>query len=235
MTESDAIEQDEPRRKVELDETVVCALEEIAEPSPKLEAVERFERMVDVQIETLNGIDDKAEYLTRFVGILLGVVLTGLSLIPKFDGVSLTAGSLPMLVSVFVGVVALLSTLGFAIITYLSSRFKYGISPSVANYFAEVDVTEEEYTELLLRGYADIIPRNQRVVRVNSRRFRNALASLLAGLGCLSQATFFLVVEMAIYAKYIVLTSGFVVLSYILHYVLSEDYLILESEMRDNE
>lgn len=235
MSRSDSVENEQSRRKVSFDDEIVDVLQELADSSPKGKAVERFEKMVNVQIETLNGIDEKAEYLTRFVGILLGVVLTGLSLIPKFDGVTLTANSLPMLISIFVGIFALLATLGFSIITYLSSKFEYGISSDVAEYFADTDVTEDEYAELLPRGYADIIPKNREVVRVNSRRFRNALASLLAGLGCLSQAAFFLVVEIPTYGKYVVLVLGFGILGLVLRYVLTEDYLTLNRVDEYNE
>lgn len=234
MTDPETVTE-APRREIGADEEIVEVLERLADSSPKANAVDRFERMIDVQIETLNSIDDKAEYLTRFVAILLGVVLTGLSLVPKFDGVTLTTNSFPMLVSVFVGVIALLSTLGFSIITYLSSKFKYGVSPSVAKYFADTDITEEEYTELLLRGYADILSQNRDVVRVNSRRFRNALASLLAGLGCFSQATFFLVVKIPVFTKYLALFGGFAVLGYVIKYVLDEEYLTLDRGVVINE
>lgn len=235
MTESETVEGDVPTQKLKLSDKAVEALEEIDGSPPKVKAVKRFERMIDVQIETLNGIDDKAEYLTRFVGVLLGVVLTGLSLIPKFDGVSLTVESFPMLVSVFGSVLAFLCTLGFSIVTYLGSKFKYGVSPGVAEYFADTDVTEEEYAKLMLRGYADTIPKNEEVVRVNSRRFRNALASLLAGLGCLSLATFFLVVELPVFGKYAALIVAILVLGRILQYVLSEEYLTLDREMDNHE
>lgn len=229
MTEAEVEDAEEESSAVlELDTELQQSIKELADASPKVEAVERFERMIDVQIETLNGIDDKAEYLTRFVGVLIGVVLTGLSLIPEFDGVALDTDSLPMLVSIFVGIVALLSTLGFSIITYLSSKFEYGVSASVAEHFASSDLTEDEYAELMLRGYADIIPKNREVVRVNSRRFRNALTSLLVGLGCLSQATLFVVVDLPIRVRYAILVSGFLVLGYVLRYILGEEYLTLD-------
>lgn len=235
MTESEAAEETDSTGEIAGNDEAIEALEGLADSSPKIEAVERFERMIDVQIETLHGIDDKAEYLTRFVGVLLGVVLTGLSLIPKFDGVSLTVESFPMLVSGFGSVLALLCTLGFSIVTYLGSEFKYGVRSDVAEYFADTDVTEDEYAELLLRGYADTIPKNETVVRVNSRRFRNALASLLAGLGYLSLATFFLVIELPTYGKYLALFVATFALGRILTYVLSEEYLTLDRELDDNE
>lgn len=235
MSEHEAAEANDSTRELQFDDETAELLEDALDSSPKIEAVERFERMIDIQIETLNGIDDKAEYLTRFVGVLLGIVLTGLSLVPKFDGVSPTVESFPMLASVFGSVLAFLSTLGFSIITYLGSKFRYGVSASIAEYFADADITEEEYTELLLRGYADTIPKNERVVRVNSRRFRNALASLLVGLGCLSLATFFLVVELPVFWEYVTLLVASLALGQILKYVLGEEYLTLDRESANNE
>lgn len=45
---------------------------------PTGDAIDRFERVVDMQADLLSDIDNKAEHVTRLVGLLLGVVLTAL-------------------------------------------------------------------------------------------------------------------------------------------------------------
>lgn len=203
--------------------------------SPKQDAIDRFERMVDVQVQTLNDIDTKAAELMRLLAVLLGVVLTGVSLIPEFKALTLTVDSAPLVVSAVVGVGGLLLSLGFAIITYLSSRFDYGVSPGVAEYVANNEVTGEEYAGIMLRGYADIIPDNRDVVRANSRRFRNALTALLVALASLALAVLYIVGEFTLATELVVLVSVYGAVAVVTGYILSGGYLVRNPQTEDNE
>jgi hypothetical protein len=203
--------------------------------SPKQDAIDRFERMVDVQVQTLNEIDTKAAELMRLLAVLLGVVLTGLSLIPEFKTLALEVDSVPLVVAAAIGVGGLLSSLGFAIITYLSSRFGYGVSPGVAEYVANNDVPGDEYAGIMLRGYADIIPENREVVQANSRRFRNALTALLVALASLVLAVLYVVADIGLAAEVVLLAGGYTAVTVVVGYILSGGYLIRSPQTHDNE
>ena len=131
-----------------------------------IDAVDRFERMVDIQIETVTDIDSKAEHLSRLIAILLGVILAAASVIPEFDGLEAGVSSGPVLSTLIFGVGALLVSLSISIITYLSSNVDFGPKEGVAEYFASVDVSQTEYTEIFLRGYADALANNERIMEV---------------------------------------------------------------------
>ncbi|PSQ48369.1 hypothetical protein BRD12_06465, partial [Halobacteriales archaeon SW_12_67_38] len=52
----------------------------------RADAVDRLERVIDTQIDTVDDFDQKAAYVTRFVGVVLGLVLTAVSLASRFGG-----------------------------------------------------------------------------------------------------------------------------------------------------
>jgi len=203
--------------------------------SPRQDAMDRFERMVDVQVRTLDGIDTKAAELMRLLAVLLGVVLTGISLLSEFENVTVTVDSVPLVVSVAVGVGGLLSSLGFAIITYLSSRFGYGVGPGVAEYVANNDVGREEYAGIMLRGYADIISENREVVRANSRRFRTSLTALLIALASLALSVLYVVTDLGTVAEFGVLLPVFTSVGVVARYILGGGYLTRNPQPNDNE
>lgn len=47
----------------------------------EFDLLKRYEQMINTQINTLNGIDDKAASIARLVTILVGLLLSGASLI----------------------------------------------------------------------------------------------------------------------------------------------------------
>ena len=50
------------------------------DPTPRLDAADRLERVIDAQSATLDRIDDKSRRITRLLGILFGTVLSSVSL-----------------------------------------------------------------------------------------------------------------------------------------------------------
>lgn len=207
----------------------------VVEPPPRMDAMDRYERMLDVQIDVLDGIDDKAAHLTRLIGVLLGIMLTAASLVPEFEAVSLTGESAPTVVTAAIGVSALLVALGFAVLTYLSSNFEYGASVEIARHFASANLEADDYSSVMLHAYADIIVRNRRVVVVNSRRFRNALASLFVGLVAVSLAALLALAESPLWLDWLGLAGAAVATIALLRYLLGEAYLTLQRETRIHE
>lgn len=48
-----------------------------------LDAANRLERAMDTQIQILEGIDDKAEHVTRLVALLIGIVFSVISFVTQ--------------------------------------------------------------------------------------------------------------------------------------------------------
>lgn len=60
-----------------------------AELTPWIDSLNRFERILDIQIDTLDIIDDKAQQTARIVAVLLGLILTAIPLAFRFGGPTL--------------------------------------------------------------------------------------------------------------------------------------------------
>lgn len=152
---------------------------------PRQDAIDRFERMLDVQVSTLDGIDTKAARLISFVGVLLGVIATAARVVPSVgsNGGFIHHGSIAGAFALVVGVIGLLASLVYATVTYLSTKFDYGLSANIADALAgEDEVHRRTYRTVVLRAYADSIRENKPVVDQNARRFRYALAALVGAL-----------------------------------------------------
>lgn len=72
--------------------------------SEKLDALDRYERMIDVQIQTLNGIDNKAEYLTRYLAILIALLFTGASFVLDIGVADGFVSELPLFAMLFLAI-----------------------------------------------------------------------------------------------------------------------------------
>lgn len=150
--------------------------------STKLDAIDRYERMVDVQIETLGEIDGKAVSLMGFVGTVLGVLIAGVGFLARSPGHSFAGVPISAVLAFVVTVASLLVSVGYSVITFASSSFNYGLNATVADLFLGASLDDEEYAELVLQGYADTIVENESVVEANGRRLRKAQSALLTAL-----------------------------------------------------
>ena len=93
--------------------------------------------------------------MTRLVGILLGVILTALSISFRFNGGPPQA-SLPTSIAFGLGLVGLLVSMLLAIITYLSSQFELGLHSSAADALVdEKPLTMHQYSSLVANTYAN--------------------------------------------------------------------------------
>ena len=111
----------------------------------RADAVDRLERVIDTQIDTVDDFDQKAAYVTRFVGVVLGLVLTAVSLASRFGGGD-PATQLPAVAAVAGGVVGLVAAVAGAIVTYLSSRVVVGLHPHAARAIADGEYGGDETT-----------------------------------------------------------------------------------------
>lgn len=167
-------------------------ISELGESDPYLDAADRLERAIETQISIINGIDDKAEHITRLIGILIGLVFSVLSLVANLDTVEIGTTTLPVEFAFTLGILSLLVAMGAAIVTYLSSNFRIGLDYSVGYYLSESEEADfRTHIQRVLGSYGEIIEENKRVMEMNSRRFRRTLYFLLVGVLFLSAAGIF--------------------------------------------
>ena len=93
-----------------------------AEIDPERDLLERYEDMVRIQIETIEGIDEKAASVSRLVGLLGGLVLTAFSVAASIDVIGVSETTIVTLGMFGGGVVALFISLVLAIIDKSGGR-----------------------------------------------------------------------------------------------------------------
>lgn len=202
---------------------------------PEQDLLRRYEKMVQTQISTLNGIDDKAAYVARLVGILAGLILSATSLAVRTQEITVSINTSAVFVLLGLSVGALFVSLVYAIITYLSSKFEYGPSAEMGEYMSNYKVKEQQYKDVLLRGYSDAIKQNRRVVVTNARRFERCLAAFLAGLLFLFSAGALLILSTSLTTEIIISLIFVGGAGWLVRYILREEYLTLERREIDNE
>lgn len=201
----------------------------------ELDAIDRYERMVEKQVRTIESIDDKAAAVARLVGVLFGLVLTGLSVATNTDGIGLRLLSIPLLVSTAFGFGGLFLSMLFAVFTYLSSAFDTGPSRQLGLALVGYDVDDAKYKAAVLRSYHDALASNERVIAVNARRFQLALTSLLCGLLFVSVTLAALVPGVGRRVEYVLVAGVAVAAAVLARHVIREEYLTLEREVPHDE
>lgn len=144
--------------------------------------MDRYESMVQTQVDTISDIDDKAARTLRIITILLGALFTAVSISVQYFQTSNESLSIFQIALFGTGFLFLLASTGYASITYLSSVFKYGPTEDLGAAMAQYEISPQDYRNNLLDAYSTIIEKNREVVQTNSRRFRRTMLFLLLGL-----------------------------------------------------
>jgi hypothetical protein len=126
------------------------------------------------QRKTLNDIDSKASKILRLNILLIGVIVSALSIAAKIGGSASVAdsstGSPPLLLDYFLniytklGVGFLIISTALAALTYTASELDVGVSSDNLTNLIKADFSNDERQELLLKNY---------VVRINFNRSTN--------------------------------------------------------------
>lgn len=207
------------------------------ENDPYLDAADRLERAIDTQIAIINGIDEKAEHITRLLGILIGLLFSILSLVIQIDSIGFGRVTLPVEIAFALGVFSLLLAMVAAIVTYLSSKFRIGLHQNVGYYLSQPN-TETEYDEHIRRvlgSYGSILEQNKHVLETNSRRFRRTLVFLLLGVLFLSTAGTLHIGQISGLTGVVGLTGSGVFGGIAAWYILAGKYLTLETQISNDE
>lgn len=126
---------------------------------------EEAHRVIDNQIKTLDDIDNKAARLLRINLVLLGIILTGLSLALDTNSSSESIQVVTRLNNMYTisGVLFLLASTAVAAITYTSSSLQAGVSANDLRQFLDNNLDDRTNLEGLIEGYAEWIEYNYKV------------------------------------------------------------------------
>jgi hypothetical protein len=201
----------------------------------RIDSLDRFERTLDIQIDLINEIDDKASNIVRYTVVLIGAIFAGLSVIPQSGVVSLgDVGPLPTILF-FIGFISLVVAICSSIITYLSSVQHYGPDPAYGRNVANRDITSPDYEAVLLNGYADAVEANRRVIDINARRFRWSLGALFAGIVYAALAGGIVAINTASWVELVIAAIVTMITIPILYKIYKEEFLVLERKTVSNE
>jgi len=235
-------DQFESRTETQIESTI-----DDGDLTARVDAANRLERHLDEQLTSIQRIDDKAEHITRLLGVLLGLVFTALSVLSRFSTSESagTSNSAPLLDTVAVqtevaflsGVVLLLASLFTSVITYLSSVVRRGLHPNVGHLLSRTDyeTNADEHVRRVLGTYGYNLRENHEVVMTNARRLRLTLLFLLLGVLYLSISGVMFLEILPFGNRTILLTSTTVSAVGLAAYVLSGRFLTLNPLSSDNE
>lgn len=131
-------------------------------------AREEAHRTVDNQINTLGDIDDKAARIIRLNLILLGILLTGFSIIASNDGAEPITTNTASIMNIYsvLGLVSILLSTILAAFTYTATSQRAGMSGRDIDDMISNDYSPIENYRGLIRGYSKWMQYN---FKVNTR------------------------------------------------------------------
>jgi uncharacterized membrane protein (DUF485 family) len=151
-----------------------------------IDSLDRFERIIDVQLSLIDALDETAVNVVWYTMLLVGAVFTALSVVSRSDALALNEVGVVPRVAFFVGVAGLVVAASMAVVTFVvtsvSSRRTYGPHPSWGDAVAEKTVRSPQYERLLLAGYAFAVRRNRQTVAVYVQQLHWTLGALFVGL-----------------------------------------------------
>jgi len=197
-----------------------------------VDTADRLERSLDHQIETIDGIDNKAEHVTRLLGILIGAILSIVAVAIRVNDGAIDSPALPLFLLFVFGLVLLLVSMLFSIVTYLSSRFKIGLNYSAGKLLSqsEYDIDQEKHYRRVVGTYAYNLEQNKTVIETNSKRFRTSLLSLFIGILFLSFAGMSFVMSLDRGMMWLSLLLAIILSVGFSWYILTGEYLTLEDK-----
>lgn len=196
------------------------------------DAANRFERTLDYQIQLINDIDNKAEHVTRLIGVLIGALLSVLAVAIRINGGSVPPPRPPIYLSFMTGIGLLLAAMAFSIVTYLSSKFKIGLHYRPAQLLSQHQYHVDELTHIrrVVGTYGYNLEKNKAVIDVNARRFRYSLVTLLGGVVWLSMAGIMFVSAVDERSGWIFVAITAIGVLAVSWYILAGKYLTLDDQ-----
>jgi hypothetical protein len=157
-------------------------------------AREEAHRTVDYQVETLNDIDTKAAKVLRLNLLLLGIVLTGLSLVANNadSGGAIDSSVFRRLGNVYVelGLLCLLVSTALAALTYTASSMREGMSGRDINDLLTNEYSDRENLYGIVDSYSRWMQYNFKINTRNAPLGTSTLLFLVYGIVALSLGVF---------------------------------------------
>lgn len=207
--------------------------ENVSEAGPtsaKEDLADRYQNMLDSQLSAIDNIDTKAWRVARLVGVILGVFFTGVSVFPDQVSVNLTGLYFPVIISVGLGVTALVLSLVFASLCILSTTAGFGLTVGLADALNQGEIDEQTYPSLVTKSYSKNIENNISVMKAKGRRLRYSLSGLVVGVLFISTGGFFIFVTLSVEIQMFVLILVALVQVVLLDYILKMKYSVLKGE-----
>lgn len=195
----------------------------------KQDLADRYQKMLDSQLTAISNFDTKAWRVARLVGILLGVFITGVSIFSSEVAIQLSIAVLPVIGSVAAGLVALMISLIFAILSILSTTASFGLTVELSDALNEGELDKEDYPGIITKSYSKNIENNIKVMRAKGRRLRYSLSSLIFGIVALSTGAFLLFVSLGIWEQIGILVVLGISTAGVVYYILTMQYSVLEN------
>lgn len=143
--------------------------------------------MVESQLNALSNVDTNAWRAARLIGIILGILLTGFSIIAQGENPAVTF-SPAVLFFLALGVISLLVSLVFAAVSILNVEVGYGPGTHLTDGLTEGDVSSEAYPSIVSKNLAKNIEKNNRVLSAKADKLRYTYNFLIVGLVSFSTA-----------------------------------------------
>jgi len=151
-------------------------------------AREEAHRTVDNQINTLDGIDEKAAKILRVNLVLIGVVLTGVSVTATNQGLGEAVGSLQALLNWYfvAGVAAIIASTSLAAFTYTATTKRAGMSGRDIDNLLSNEYTPKQNLEGIVESYSTWMEYNFKTNTKTAPLGTGILVLLIYGLVLLS-------------------------------------------------
>ena len=174
MTEDDSLEEDERESHLHL--------------------AEKYDRIIESQLSALSNVDTNAWRAARLIGILLGILLTGLSIVAQDQSTAVTFTA-AVLIFLTLGVVSLLVSLVFAAVSILNVEVGYGPGTHLTDGLTDGEVSPDAYPGIVSKNLAKNIEKNNRVLSTKADKLRYTYNFLIVGLVAFSTGMGFLIIS----------------------------------------
>jgi hypothetical protein len=159
----------------------VVSVDDDGDGNARRDLSDRYQAMLELQFTALANFEDKAWRTVRATVGLIGVYLTGISLLVEFGGSGVQVGAVDVLPPL-VGSVALMGSIYYAILVLGSKEVAFGPSTGLSDKLTEGNLGESSYEGLVLQGYTNAIGENWTALGGKSENLSKSLALLFFGL-----------------------------------------------------
>jgi len=195
------------------------------ESDPHVDLADRYEQMIERQVNNLWNIDTKAWRAARLIGIIIGVFLTAISVL---SGSTTTQFDIGIgVVSALVlagGILTLLLALFFAMVGILNVRTGYGPSTSLSGALTQGEHDSDTYPGVLSKGLANSIDMNNRVMKNKADYLRYTFATLYVGIVLLVTGVTIALTDQSTGLTAVLLVSCTIVCLFTLDYIINQQY-----------